>query len=340
MWFGKGCSNSLVEHCYFHNLGGGGIYLGDILPLTGIEHTQNITLDNNVIHSGGQEFPPAVGIWVGHSSDNEISHNDIGDFYYTGISVGWVWGYKPSLSKRNKITYNHIHHIGWDLLSDMAAVYTLGKSEGTVISNNVIHHIHAYSYGGWGLYPDEGSSNIIMENNLVYRTKTGGFHQHYGENNTIKNNIFAYSKLYQLQCTRVEEHRSFNFTNNIIVFDEGVVLKGAWNKIDINMDHNLYWNTGGNTYNFNGDSFEKWQQTGHDVNSFIENPNFKDAPDFDFRFENNKSIQKINFRPFDFSKAGVYGNKEWKGKALLPDYIIASFKKAVEKNMNKDKLQH
>ena len=336
IWFGKGCSNSVVSHLYISNIGAGGIYLGDAAPLGGAEHTHHIKLDNNIIQTGGQEFPPAVGIWVGHSSDNEITHNDIGNFYYTGISVGWVWGYKPSLAKRNKITYNNIHHIGWDLLSDMAAVYTLGKSEGTVISNNVIHHVHAYSYGGWGLYPDEGSSDIVMENNLVYSTKTGGFHQHYGKNNTIRNNIFAYSKMYQAQCTRVEEHRSFNFSNNIIVFDKGVVLNGAWNKIDIYMDKNLYWNTGGNTYDFNGNSFKEWQQSGHDVSSIIENPNFKDAPNFDFRLKNNKSIRKINFRSFDFSKAGVYGSVEWKGKSILPKCIIEDFDKVVEENMKKD----
>jgi len=337
IWFGKGCGNSFVRHCYLHELGGGGIYLGNVLPLTGAGHTHNITVDNNIIQSGGKEFPPAVGIWIGNSSDNMISHNDIGNFYYTGISAGWVWGYKPSLTKRNKIIYNHIHHIGWALLSDMAAVYTLGKSDGTIISNNLIHHIHAYSYGGWGLYTDEGSSNIIMENNLVCCTKTGGFHQHYGENNTLRNNIFAYSKLYQIQCTRVEKHLSFNFTNNIIIFDRGVVLKGPWNKINVKMDYNIYWNTGGNTYDFCGYSFEKWRkQTGHDTHSFIGNPDFKDAPKFNFRFNNDKDIKKIKFRPFDYSKAGVYGSKEWRKKALLKKHIILAFDKAVEENMKKN----
>ncbi|MDO5971920.1 right-handed parallel beta-helix repeat-containing protein [Flavivirga aquimarina] len=339
LWFGKGCRNSVVEQCYFHNLGGGGIYLGDFNALEGVEHTQNIKINNNIIQTGGQEFPASVGIWVGHSSDNIITHNDIGNFYYTGISVGWVWGYKPSLAKRNKIAYNHIHHIGWALLSDMAAIYTLGKSEGTVISNNLVNHIHAYSYGGWGLYTDEGSSDIILENNLVYSTKTGGFQQHYGKNNIVRNNIFAYAKSYQLQCGRAEKHRSFNFVNNIIVFNEGMVMKGAWNKINIHISKNMYWNTNKDAYDFNGNTFDEWQQLGHDKHSIIADPYFMDASNFDFRFKKKKNSEKIKFIPFDYSKAGVYGDAEWIEKSKLPQSIVKDFDKIVEENMKTNSLQ-
>ncbi|SFF20815.1 right-handed parallel beta-helix repeat-containing protein [Sunxiuqinia elliptica] len=333
LWFGKGCSYSKVEHCYLNDLGGGGIYLGDFAPQKGDEHTHNIRLHNNIIQTGGQEFPSAVGVWIGHSSDNEVSHNDIGNFYYSGVSVGWIWGYAESNAKRNQITHNNIHHIGWALLSDMAAVYTLGKSEGTVISNNVVHHVHAYSYGGWGLYTDEGSSDIVMENNLVYSTKTGGFHQHYGENNIIRNNIFAFAKLYQLQCTRVEEHRSFNFERNIVVFDKGVVLQGAWKKIDIHMDNNLYWNTTGDHYVFNGESFADWQKSGHDVNSIIADPYFKDADKYNFKLRNKRNVKNIGFKPFDYELVGVYGKAGWIEKAKLPAAVTKAFDQEVDQNM-------
>lgn len=333
LWFGKGCSNSLVDHCYLNNLGGGGIYLGDPAPLQGEEHTSNIRLINNIIQSGGKEFPSAVGIWVGNSSDNEISHNDIGNFYYTGISAGWVWGYGDSKAIRNKITFNHIHHIGWALLSDMAAIYTLGKSEETVISNNVIDHIHAYSYGGWGLYTDEGSSGILMENNLVYKTKTGGFHQHYGANNTLRNNIFVFAKLYQIQCTRVEKHRSFTFQNNIVLFDEGVVLNGPWDKIDIQMDKNLYWNIAGGKYYFNGKSFADWQKSGHDKKSIIADPGFRNPLNFDFSLMKKNNTRKIGFVPFDYTRAGVFGEKTWTDKAMLPKGIMDDFEHSVLENM-------
>ncbi len=333
LWFRQGCENIIVKNCYIYDLGAGGVRIGE----TKIQHdtllsTGNIHLINNIIQSGGLRYPSAVGVWIGQSGNNSVIHNDIGDFRYTGVSVGWVWGYADSPAKNNKILYNHIHHIGWALLSDMAGVYTLGISEGTEVSHNVVHDIYAYSYGGWGLYPDEGSSHIKMENNLVYNTKTGGFHQHYGRENIIRNNIFAFSKLYQLQCTRVEDHLSFSFYNNIVLFDKGILLDGAWKNIRIKMDSNTYWNTKSSEFKFAGLSFSKWQSLGHDIHSQIGDPYFVEPEKHDFNFKNLDNIEKTGFKPFVYSTAGVEGSQQWKAQAKLPEDVIEAFEKAVREN--------
>jgi hypothetical protein len=316
VWFRKGCRDCTLRHCYLHDLGAGGVRIGEgSIAANDDERTGHITLDNNIIRGGGRIFPCAVGVWIGHSPDNYVTHNEIADLYYTGISIGWRWGYGTSLAKRNRIAFNHVHHIGQGVLTDMGGIYTLGPSEGTKVINNVFHDIYAYSYGGWGLYTDEGSSNILFENNLVYRVKTGGFHQHYGRENIVRNNILAFSELQQLQATRVEQHLSFTLENNIIYWDTGALLAGQWNTLNFQSRNNCFWNATGERFTFAGKSLEQWQAAGHESGSIIADPKFKDPTRYDFHIDNDSPVIKLGFKPFDYTRAGVYGEANWIRKA-------------------------
>jgi parallel beta-helix repeat protein len=325
-WFRRAVSNCLVTRCYLHDLGAGGIKIGETVLRPSVnEISNNITVDNNIITDAGHIFPCAVGIIIFHGSDNRLTHNEISDLRYSGVSVGWIWGYAPSPSKRNLVAYNHIHHLGWGELCDMGGVYTLGASEGTVVSNNVIHHVHSFDYGGWGLYTDEGSYGIVMENNLVYNCKNSGFHQHYGKENIIRNNIFAFNLRGQLQATRIEEHRSLSFTNNIIYFDKGSLMINNWHKFNLLTDYNCYWDTRSSDIKFGDKSFSEWQKSGRDQHSLIADPLFMDPSAFDFRFKKLSVAKKIKFTPFDYSEAGVYGSEEWKKLALIDHTLEKEF---------------
>lgn len=305
-WFRKGNKGCVVENCRLEDLGAGGLRAGEKeMPKPG-EECGGHRFTNNTILDGGHVFPCAVGVWIGQSGDNELSHNEIARFAYTGVSVGWRWGYAESAAKRNRIVFNHIHHIGDGELSDMGGVYTLGPSEGTVVSNNHIHHIDSKTYGGWGLYTDEGSTGILMENNLVHDTKSGGFHQHYGKENIIRNNIFAFAKDQQIQFTRPEEHLSFEFTRNIVLWDKGELFASAgWENGKVVMDHNLYWKTDGSEPLFMGKTLARWQQEkGWDLHSIVADPGFTDPRGGDWTAANREALEKIGFIPFDPALAG------------------------------------
>ena len=311
----RGCQSNRITRCEFSDLGAGGVKLGEtrIRPQAAEQARAN-QVSHCRIHDGGKLFPSAVGIWVGQSPGNRIIHNLIHDFYYTGISIGWTWGYKRALATNNTVELNHVHHIGrksdgdGPILSDMGGIYTLSMQPGTTIRSNLWHDIAGFRYGGWGIYFDEGSSGILAEDNIVYRTTHGGFHQHYGATNVVRNNIFAFARHHQIQRTRPEPHRSFSFVTNIVYFDSGKLLGGNWSNDNYLMDWNLYFDARPDAkpdqLNVGPCSWQQWQERGHDTHSLIADPLFV-APDRnDFRLQPNSPAFKLGFRPIDLSGVG------------------------------------
>ena len=301
---GRGCQSNTVSHCEFSDLAAGGIRIGEtILRTNALEQAHHNEVVDCEIHNGGKLFHSGEGIWIGQSFGNRVARNSIHDFFYTGISLGWTWGYEPSLASNNIVEFNHVHHIGQKangdgpILSDMGGIYTLGMQPGTVIRNNLWHDIMGLRYGGWGIYFDEGSSFILAENNVVFRTAHGGFHQHYGKENIVRNNVFAFGRDQQLQRTRAEEHSSFTFERNIVYFDSGKLLEGDWSGGKFVQDNNVYFDTRTNAnLNFPG-GWEKWRENGHDVHSLIANPRFATTNLADFKLEADSPALRLGFKP-------------------------------------------
>ena len=199
VWLRRSVADSRIAGSDFHDLGGGGVQIGvaRAAPTDGQATARN-TVQNNRISDTGQVFPGAVGIWIGQAYDATVSNNFIHDTSYTGISVGWTWGFGPAASGRHTISNNLLVNIGGARLSDQGGIYTLGTLTGTVISGNVIREVRAYpaygpgpTGGAWGIYNDEGTSGVVVENNIVVGTDSGGYHLNKGRANSVRNNLFA-----------------------------------------------------------------------------------------------------------------------------------------------------
>ena len=224
LWLDSGCCDNVIRHCHIHDLGGSAVFIGpQQFQDTPEMRVQRNMLDNNWIHDGSHIFRGSQGVWIGQSSYNEVTHNEISDFHHLGISVGHSWGYAPSTAHHNLIAFNHVHHICNGYFSDGGGIYTLGISPGTVIRNNIVHDViptPLMPQGGTGIYHDEGSTGILAENNIVYNVGIP-YHQHYGRENVARNNIFALRWQSPVTCARPEEHLSYTFERNIVLSNRG-----------------------------------------------------------------------------------------------------------------------
>ncbi|SFJ32957.1 right-handed parallel beta-helix repeat-containing protein [Planctomicrobium piriforme] len=322
VYFRNGCSDCSLRHCHLHDLGGGGVRIGETQRPSEERLNHHIVVDDCIIQHAGRLHPSACGVTLTHAQHCEITHCDIGDLFYTGVSTGWNWGYGESLSRDNTVENNHIHHLGWAYLSDMGGFYNLGNAPGTAVRGNHVHHIASHRYGGWGLYTDEGSTDVLMENNLVHDTSNSGFHQHYGFHNHVRNNIFAFGQSSQVQRSRNESHLSFIFEHNIVVWDPASPLfdggEANW-KLNETADKgdprdpaifrsNLYWPTDGKTPQFLTKAhytWDEWRKMGRDAGSLFADPKFEDLAKRDFRLKQDSPASKIGFKPWDLNVAGV-----------------------------------
>lgn len=320
--FKNGCANSSVTHCHLHDLGGGGVYVGETKRPEDERVNHHITIDDCILQHGGRLHPSACGVVFTHTQHCAVTHCDIGDFYYSGVSAGWNWGYGDTASRETLVENNQIHHLGWAYLSDMGGYYGLGTSPGTRIRGNHVHHVASHRYGGWGLYNDEGSADTRMENNLVHDTWNAGFHQHYGYFNTVRNNIFAFGHTAQIQATRNEPRLRFRYLNNIVVWDPASPLLdgGEWNwkffdkiergdpKDSLVFRSNLYWPTDGKIpalLTKTHFTWDEWRKMGRDNGSLFADPLFEDIEKRDFRLKPGSPAEKIGFKPWDLTLAGV-----------------------------------
>lgn len=201
IWFGTGSKNCKVVDSELLDISGNGIMIGE-----GQDRKVNdepwwtsapdqVELGNSIencsVSQVGAQFYGAVGIWAGLTADTSIMNNHIFDLPYTGISVGWMWSPVATPSRENIISGNHIHDI-MNILSDGGGIYMLGLQPGSKILNNQIHdvEVNAGRAESNGLFLDEGTTDVLVEGNLVYNIAKSPLRFHRATFNLVKDNYF------------------------------------------------------------------------------------------------------------------------------------------------------
>lgn len=311
---GLGSHENGVVGCRFFDLGGGGVKVGD----SGMKPTApelvvptGNRIENCAIFDCGVMYYSANAVWAGIVRDTVIRNNLIRDLPYSGIAVGWSWSDAATSCGGNRIENNHISHV-LTLIADGASIYTLGRQPGTVIRGNVVRDNlkspFAKEYWQLGLYLDEGSSEMLVEKNFVYRVGTHGFNMNGGSQNVIRNNIlgpvYGHEAPY-IRCHRRPYAKANQFTRNILYFDGGNMTDAAWSNALLSCRSNLYWNCAGQPFHFMNRSFAQWQADGQDAGSLNADPLFENPSQGDFRLKRESPAFALGFEPFDLDAAGL-----------------------------------
>jgi uncharacterized protein (TIGR03437 family) len=270
------CSNAIVNSV-LTDLGSGGVRFGGQPAASDTDaNVAQYNLTYNTAIAGGDRMLPGDAISIGNSHHNVIDHNDIYDFYNTGINLGSSLNFdangQPNWVHDNRITYNHIYALGQGVTSDIGAVHTAtGLQTGNTIANNNFHDIThdpgQSGYGGWGIYFDQGSSFVTAVNNLVYNTSATGFTYNHSQSgtysllgtpNVVSNNIFALGTQASIHRNLDDGASNFTFRNNIVYWDQAHPISGppspqigSWNcspsaanpRSCFDFQQNLYYST-------------------------------------------------------------------------------------------------
>ncbi len=177
-----------VQSCHVYATGQGGVRLsgGDRRTLTPSGHVA----ENNEIHDFNRLCKTYnSAIWP-QGCGHRIAHNRLYDGPHNAILLQ---------GNDHVIEFNEFHHLCMET-DDASAIYTHRdlSARGNIIRHNYFHHIGAPT--GWGtsaIYPDDGSSGLLVSGNVFYRCGhagqvcMGAFFANGGKDHVIENNIFV-----------------------------------------------------------------------------------------------------------------------------------------------------
>jgi len=193
----NGTQGSTVTASVITDTAGGGVSVGEVddyFQNDAALMTTGDTISDDLISYVGQDYSDTVGVWAGYTRDLTITHNDIGHTPYSGMSIGWGWGYASPCSMQaaeglsscehgtnyaggNVITGNYVHDV-MNTLDDGGPIYTnggQGEDGAGVYSVLAGNYVSIGNHDDNMLYQDEGSSYWRTYDNVVNFAASGNW---------------------------------------------------------------------------------------------------------------------------------------------------------------------
>ncbi|MEO3807371.1 ricin-type beta-trefoil lectin domain protein [Sphaerisporangium sp. B11E5] len=240
---GLGASNITITRSEIARNSAGGIVVGGVRadahhPGDQRMVNRNITVSNNRIHDLGLEYRGVVSVVTTYVTTATISHNEVYNLPYTGMSIGYGWGSNdaggsnhyadrglynyqpryttPTTASGNQLIGNYVHDV-MQQMTDGGCIYTLSANPNAVINDN-----YCLRTNGWfGLYFDEGSRYYTARNNVFNSIGTWATANYwYAEN---MGNFTVTGNWTSNSSTNVTNGDRGNVVNNNVT-----VTNGAW----------------------------------------------------------------------------------------------------------------
>jgi ricin-type beta-trefoil lectin protein len=240
---GLGASNITVTGSEIARSSAGGIVVGGVRadahhPGDQRMVNRDITISNNRIHDLGVEYRGTVSVLTTYVTNATVSHNEVYNMPYSGMSVGFGWGanepggsnqyanrglynYQPryttaTTAANNRLIGNYIHDV-MQQTTDGGCIYTLSWNPGAVINGN-----YCLRTNGWfGLYFDEGSKYYAATNNVFSSVGTWATANYWGGENM--GNFTVTGNWASSSGTNVTNGDRGNVVNNNVT-----VTNGSW----------------------------------------------------------------------------------------------------------------
>jgi hypothetical protein len=279
-------------------------------PLAGIDRTLGPLTDaypadsiaeDNLIYTIGAIEKQSAGIEISMAARITVRHNSIYHVPRAGINIGdGTWG--GHLIADNDVfdtvleTGDHGSFNSWgrdrywsadrdEMNRRVAADPSLVALD--AIAPTVIRHNRMRCDHGWDIDLDDGSSNYLIEDNLLL---AGGLKLREGFNRVVRNNIMVNNTL----------HPHVWFANSADVFEHNIVMTGyqpilmnGWGK---SVDFNLFPTAA---------ALERAQGRGTDAHSATGSAHFIDPREGNFALAADSPALSLGFRNFPMNDFGV-----------------------------------